>query len=208
MKPFAAEYAATFAETVDWAAFCKWWEGRVSHHQTVGQPSEYWVIEGAARADELEDQRVELGVMEISDLRQRVAEVGAGDEAQLVIDEVVLAIEKREIITWCQKAEDHMSTKTNDAAPKKKAVNQTKALRCYEAAEALLPPRAAAAVAQFRRRRSRPRQPGRPARRSTRRPDVYIRNSANSTTRRGRILVELSVPKFGFPEFDHDLTTI
>lgn len=124
----------TKVETVDWAAFCKWWEGRVSHHQTVGQPSEYWVIEGAARADELEDQRVELGVMEISDLRQRVAEVGAGDEAQLVIDEVVLAIEKREIITWCQKAEDHMSTKTNDAAPKKKAVNQTKALRCYEAA--------------------------------------------------------------------------
>ena len=119
---------------VDFPAFETWWEARSAHHLKQGLPAEYWTVEDEKRAKELEDERVSINVMEMSDLRDRAKKNGLGDEAQHIIDEVVLAREKRDILVWCQKAEEELSNKTTDLVPKRKATNRTKALRCYEEA--------------------------------------------------------------------------
>ena len=110
---------------VDFPAFETWWEGRSAHHLKQGLPAEYWTVEDEKRAKELEDERVSINVMEISDLRDSAKENGLGEEAQHIIDEVVLAREKRDILVWCQKAEQELSNKTIDLVPKRKATNRT-----------------------------------------------------------------------------------
>lgn len=121
-------------ESVDFQAFESWWQAREAYHAGVGDPGEYWAVETEKRANELEDQRVALDVMEIDGLRRSVKEIGAGEEAQHMIDEVVLAREKRDILIWCKKAEEALSKMTSDLIPKRKSVSLTKGLRLYEEA--------------------------------------------------------------------------
>lgn len=124
---------------VDLSGLRTWWEARAQHRGNHGRPPEYWTVEDAKRAHELEDERVALNVMEICDLRDTVAEAGLGEEAQHLIDEVVLVREKRDILSWCKKAEEEMSSKTRDPVPKSKPMSHTRALRYYEEALRLDP---------------------------------------------------------------------
>ena len=80
----------------------------------------------------MKDRRVELKVMEIADLKREVDDAGAGELGQLLIDEVVLAMQKREIVAGCKQAEEALSTKM--ANGRKKRRDRPKALLCYERA--------------------------------------------------------------------------
>lgn len=121
--------------TVDFTDFKTWWDGRSEFHQSIpDHPAEYWTVETPQRAKQLAEEQATLDIMELSDLRDRVTEIGLGEEAQHIIDEVVLAREKRDIVNWCKQAEEELSKKTNDLIPKRKSMNRTQALRCYEEA--------------------------------------------------------------------------
>eukprot|EP01043_Picozoa_sp_COSAG02_P006642 COSAG02_NODE_191_length_30004_cov_86.740980_3_plen_1487_part_00 len=121
--------------TVDFTDFKTWWDGRSEFHRSVpDHPAEYWTVESPQRAKQLAEEHATLDVMEISDMRDRVTEIGLGEEAQHIIDEVVLAREKRDIINWCKQAEEALSKKTNGLVPKRKSKNSTQALRWYEEA--------------------------------------------------------------------------